>query len=360
MYNIIKNTNGTLKEKNNVILPTNDLNFKRIFASPENIKIIRGFLQDLAAYDPLGQLQIAEIKIETPYNFQDVNRLSSVHEDGMMLTEVDYACYDEDGIRFVLEMQKRDLNYLEERMFYNVGQKFGQLYAGDSDPKKSKYVSLRPVVAIVILEENHFKDDTAIHFFRPYDVRFGAYKKNLALGLEIYVELNKDISRLPKNLQFWFQYFRTGFVPEEAPYYLQEAAKMVETTSLTKEERDFADRLERAQQTYLLAVNTAQMKAEAFEQKKEAAEQKMAAEKKEMAVKKQEIIVKEQEIMVKEQEIVTKEQEIERKLNEVQLKAKSNTDKMLEVARASLASGLDIELIASITGLDENTIKNLK
>ena len=274
--------NSNMIKTRKVILPTNDLNFKRLFASPKHINISRGFLQDLASYDPIGSFSITEIQIETPYNFQEVNRLISIHEYDTMLTEVDYACYDKSGVRFMLEMQKYDQTFLEERIAYNVGQKFAQFYAKDATSKKPKYVELKPVIAVIILEENHFDDEVSIRFLRPHDARFDLYKKNLNLGLEIYVELGKDATRLPRNLRLWVEYFRTGYVCEEAPCYLKEAAKMIEMTSFTKEEKELAERIERAHETRLLNEYTAQLKREKNEEETKKFEQHIAKSKEEL------------------------------------------------------------------------------
>jgi len=258
---------NSIKESNQVFLPTNDLNFKRLFASPQFMNISKGFLQDLASYDPLGALQITDIKIETPYNFQEINQLVSERDKHLLTTEVDYACVDENGVRFVLEMQKRDQSYLEERVVYNVGQKFAQFYAKDPVTKESKYTSLQPVIAVVILNDNHFDDDIAIRFYRPHDARFDAYKRNLNLGLEIYVELKKDISMLPENLQLWMNYFRTGRAPAEAPDYIREAVFVSSVTAMTKEERRLADLIERGEQKRLAEDHA--IKQKAFEQGEE-------------------------------------------------------------------------------------------
>lgn len=243
-----------------ILMPTNDLNFKRLFASPQHINISTGFLQDLAEYDPLGYLKISSFTIETPYNFKDVNQLRIDSERDMMLTEVDYACVDEDGMRFMLEMQKRDLSYLEERIVYNVGQKYAQRYSLDAK-KHSKYSTLTPVIAVVILEDNHFNDDVAIRFMRPYDARHNVYKNSKNLGLEIYIEINKPADNLPKNLQYWLQYFRTGRVPKCAPDYINEAMTMSEISSLSKEERDLADLIERIEQKRIAEDLAAKNKA---------------------------------------------------------------------------------------------------
>jgi predicted transposase/invertase (TIGR01784 family) len=228
-----------------ILMPTNDLNFKRLFASPKHIQISKGFLQDLAEYDPLGYLQITSLEIETPYNFQDVNQLVVDNKYEMLYTEVDYACVDENGVRFMLEMQKNDQKYLEQRIAYNVGQKYAQYYASDVS-SDDKYAALQPVIAVIILEDNHFKDDIAIRFLRPHDARHDVYKNNKKLGLEIYIEINKDVGSLPQNLQYWIQYFRTGRVPKCAPDYITEAMVVSELSSLSKEEREIARRIEDA------------------------------------------------------------------------------------------------------------------
>ena len=284
--------NNTNKQRT-VILPTNDLNFKRLFASPELIHISKGFLQDLASYDPLASFSICSLTIETPYNFQEANRLnaSTFHRQNLLNTEVDYACMDKNGLRFMIEMQKKGHDYLEERILYNAGQKFAQKYAGNDRSSTNKYSSLRPVISVIILEDSYFKDDIPIRFLRPHDARFDVYKKNLNLGLEIYVELNKDTSKLPENLKLWIEYFRTGSTTKEAPRYLQEAVKMTEITQLTKEERELADLIEKLEQKRIAEDETIQRIArekgqqEGREEAQAMIESKVAEEKRETAKK---------------------------------------------------------------------------
>ena len=308
-------------EQNQVYLPTNDLNFKRLFASPQFMNISKGFLQDLAAYDPLALLQISEIRIETPYNFQEINQLISERDKSLLVTEVDYACVDEAGVRFMLEMQKRDQSYIEERVVYNVGQKFAQYYAKDPITKEPKYTSLQPVIAVVILDENHFDDETPIRFLRPHDARFNLYKRNRNLGLEIYIELRKDISKLPKNLQLWIEYFRTGTAPKEAPDYIQEAVFVSNVTAMTKEERRLADLIERGEQKRLAEDHFFQTK-----------------------------VIREAEEMIKKRVEQEVEQGIEQGIKQ----------RNLEIARASLLQGFDIETVSSITGLTYQALEQLK
>ena len=239
-----------IKDGNKVVLPYYDLVFKKTFSSPENIHISEGLLKDLAAYDPLGLMSVTSLEVETPYNFKDVNQLVADNPHDILTTEVDFACRDQNGVRFLLEMQIKALSYLEERLTYNVAQKYTQLY-GNVSKKDVKYQNLQPVISITILYDNYYNDPHAIRYLRPYDERIHAYKKNPNIGLEIVIELKKDISNLPLNLQHWIHYFKTGKALENAPSYIREAAKLTEITSYTKEERKLLDRIDRAQQTLL-------------------------------------------------------------------------------------------------------------
>ena len=196
-------------------------------------------------------MSITSLEVETPYNFKDVNQLIADNHNDILITEVDFACKDINGARYTVEMQIKGQTYLEERLAYNHSQKYAQLYA--NVPKdKIKYQELKPVILITILYDNYYEDHDVIRYLRPHDERIGAYKKNPNIGLEIVIELQKDISTLPTNLQHWIYYFRNGKVLTDAPSYIQEAAKLTEITAYTKEERDFLDKLDRAQQTRLV------------------------------------------------------------------------------------------------------------
>ena len=239
------------KDERKVVLPYFDLVFKKTFTSPENLHITEGFLDDLADYDPRGLMNLNhKLEAETPYNFADVNQLSVDSEHNILQTEADFACNDIDG-RYVIEVQIRGQTYLEVRLTYNTSQKFAQLY-GNVPKDEIKYKELKPVISITILYDNYYPDPHPIRYLRPYDERIHAYKKNPNIGLEIVIELNKDISNLPINLQHWIHYFKTGKALADAPSYIQEAAKLTEITSYTKEEREWLDRLDRAQQTRLV------------------------------------------------------------------------------------------------------------
>ena len=150
------------KDERKIILPYNDLVFKKTFASPENIHISEGLLSDLSAYDPLEAMTVTNLSIETPYNFKDINQLIIENSHGILITEVDFAATDISA-RYAVEMQVIGLAYLELRLTYNTSQKFTQLYA--NVPKsKVKYQELKPVISVTILYDNYYEDEHAIRY----------------------------------------------------------------------------------------------------------------------------------------------------------------------------------------------------
>ena len=93
------------KDGRKTVLPYYDLVFKKTFASPENIHISEGLLEDLSDYDPLGLMSVTSLEVETPYNFKDVNQLIADNHNEILITEVDFACKDINGARYTVEVQ---------------------------------------------------------------------------------------------------------------------------------------------------------------------------------------------------------------------------------------------------------------
>lgn len=62
------------------ILPTNDVVFKKLFASQQNMSILQSFVQDILGFD----LHISQIK--NPYHIEDFVKPDS---DTLLYTEVD-------------------------------------------------------------------------------------------------------------------------------------------------------------------------------------------------------------------------------------------------------------------------------
>jgi len=241
-------------DERTIVLPYYDIVFKKTFTTSENFHLTEALLTDVADYDPLGLMALANLKIDSPYNYKDVNQLLTQSINETLYTEVDFACSSDDKELIIVEMQIQVQPNLEKRLVFNTGLRFAQSYA-NVGKGEDKYRQLKAVISITILYDNLYDDEHPIRYFRPHDQRIGAYKNDKNLGLEIVIELKKDASKLPTNLQHWFHYFRTGKAKQDAPSYIKEAAKMAQISSYTKTERTLLDKFDRAQQLKVLYEN---------------------------------------------------------------------------------------------------------
>jgi len=119
----------------------------------------------------------------------------------------------------------------------------------------SRYASLRPVYSLNIVNFNMFLDDYPLRVFGLYDA-----KRRISLDREwmsvAYFELKKPLTET-EHQGYWRDYFLGNSLPKEAPDYLRKAAKLLDYTNLTQEERRMMDREEYAQSAYESELYTA-------------------------------------------------------------------------------------------------------
>ena len=327
--------------KSDRYLPTNDLAFRKMMTSPENIHISEGLLNDLAQNDPLKALQIDTLVNLSPYNSKQKNKLKNTDGKGILYTEVDYACADSGGAQFLIELQLYKETHLEKRILYNTSEKYTSNYGGKKRKEKQKtkrkkkklikYNSLRPVIAITILNESYYKDDPhPIRFLRPHDTSIDVYKKDLLMGLEIYLELDKDVTKQPKNIQDIFQFFRTGTTSATAADYLKEAADQMVKINYTPEEQRLADIYIRAQMKRI---------SEDDYVREEGREEGREEERKKAEVEKTELL---QQAKIEKAEL----------LQQAEVEKIANAKKMIE-------DNFSVEMVEHYTGLSAEKIKQL-
>ena len=239
-----------MKEKR--VLATEDLVFKKVFASPQYSHILAGFINDILGLD------VTEVSLEDTYNIQ-----SFYDEKGnadLRYTQVDVLARLRDGSLVGIEMQvykqalyrERALLYTAQNYVGNYGKQ--DLMVADTAYRRAdaKYSALRPVYSICIMLENEFlEDDQPIHHFILYDKENEMiYKKvnHQDLLNIVFLELKKSSSKMQGNIKEWFDYFMRGEVSEKAPNYVQEACKVASYQRLSKKEKDMIDAKEKREQ----------------------------------------------------------------------------------------------------------------
>ena len=275
--------------------------FSKVFASKGNEDILKGLLKDT-----LG-LEIESLEIESPYNIEDFLRKST---NVLLYTEVDVAARLEDGRAVSVEIQLQPHAFFFERALYYLCSRFIQGYAKEDTfeqsviERRSKYSSLKETHELCILGFTYFADDDdVIHRFGMYDKE---HESEASKGSEVsllnlaFLELTKKRKDV-NNVKHWLDYFSNGKVSDDAPSYILKAQGIADKSSLTPKEAEVLTREERSQATADAILDARWLGG---------------------------------------------------------LEQGSN-NKAVEVAKAALAKGIDLETIQEITGLDEKTIRQL-
>ena len=249
-----------MNKNEKVILPTNDLAFKKIFASPEYKDVLIGLINDFY------NLDIVDVHIDNPYDIKEFTE----QNNGYLFTEVDIICTDSNNQKYTIEMQLRKVEFFIERSLYYLFSKYVNSYGVESLMRNpaSKYSALYPTYSINILDFTQFNDKKPIHKFSLYDLENKmklSSPENIILG---YFEIGKDTTELNQNLKYWKDFFTTGKVSENAPKYIKKAGEVIDRNNFSREERKMIDRMEKiredaiAREIYVKNEGRAEGKAE--------------------------------------------------------------------------------------------------
>ena len=203
---------------------TNDLAFKKAFASQSNVNTIIGLAKDILNID------IKEISFKQPYSIDSyIKMIKEKQFAAFQQTIRDIsanAVIENKGANFTVELQVRESkNYLSRSLYYQA-----QEYS--EDYKVNKYISLKPTYSINIMGYNIFKQDSdGLRIFELWD-RYHNESHPIAFK-EAYFEYNK--SNLFTNTQYyWKDYFLDKTLSDNVPEYIKHAAKIVDYANLEK------------------------------------------------------------------------------------------------------------------------------
>ena len=208
--------------------PTNDLAFKKVLGSNENIHILEGFIRDFFSIDPKG------LTVENPYSIKAYKELIKDEETFRLRLTISDISAVMDFADYRSELQIRKENYFDERSLYYPLDKFVGRYKIVPE-KESGFARLRPMYAMHILGYNHIpEDDDALRIFQLYDpVRNKHFpKKLLSIG---YFELLKPNVET-ENQRQWQNYFLQKPLSDNAPDYIKDAMQIINEANMDKEE----------------------------------------------------------------------------------------------------------------------------
>ena len=221
-----------------VVLPTHDLAFKKLLASPDHKTVAQGFIQTFFDLN----INLADIAIVNPYaiipnpDHHDPHRLIETFRDITFTVPV---------ADLTVELQVRRLAHFEARALYYTFDLFTSHFHEPGPPTPDShrhYASLRPVYSVNVLKYAHFDCRHAVHMFEPTDTLWPDEALKLDWWRAGFVEIHRDKTEFATETQrLWCQFLATGQAPPGAPDYLDEAANMISYMNLTREEQAVID-----------------------------------------------------------------------------------------------------------------------
>jgi hypothetical protein len=226
--------------------PTNDLIFRKTFASKGNEDILAGLAKDFFLLEP------KKITINNPYSIENYYEVIDGEKQITMretIKDVSASFETEDFIS-ELQVQARP-NYPARALFYalsayaaNYGLNSGETI-GPKGRKPNKYSALRNIYSLNFLGFEPYADDRPFRIYQFYDVE-GARPhapENVFVGYFEYRKMNN----LPPPHKHWSDYINGLPLAPDAPDYIKKAVDYMDYVNLSEEERRVIDAAERWQ-----------------------------------------------------------------------------------------------------------------
>ena len=174
--------------------PTNDVVFRTLFGSNDNLDLLVAFLSSILGIS----IKMAVIK----------NLFNLANYPGDKTTVVDIKAQDGNGTWYNVELQMRGhIDYGKRALYYLCKIYVDQLEEGQD------YLELNTAIGIHILGFSMFDDDRAVHRFVYKDTQTGEAPEQLGHLQLIFVELpkfRKDWSEIISDLDKWIAFLKKG------------------------------------------------------------------------------------------------------------------------------------------------------
>ena len=195
---------------NRFLDPKNDMAFKRIFGTEKNKDILMHFLNDVLG--PRDGIYIIDVEFLSP--IQDPEVLAKKQ------SIVDVLCKDQNGRKYIIEMQVAKRHGFESRAQYYAA----KAYASQMN-KGGKYADLKEVIFIAILDYEVFPKKE--HYKSNHTIRDDITNERDLDGLRfVFIELprfDKKLDELTTIIEKWCYFFKNA--PETTVQELAQITK---------------------------------------------------------------------------------------------------------------------------------------
>ena len=317
--------------------PRNDIAFKKIFGTEKNKDILLKFLNDVIVTS--DKKKIKEVTLLNPIQHPEImSKKQSI---------VDVLCEDEDGIKYIVEMQVAKVGGFEKRAQYYAA----KAYSSQPD-KGDTYSHLKEVIFLAITEYVMFpkkEDYKSVHVILDNKT----YERDLKDFSFTFIELlkfnKKEIKELKNNEERWVYFFKNADNPENIEELLKNSDEVIKKAYEELEAHNWTNE-------ELVAYEAAEKvakdaKAREAYVRDEAREEGLKEGKAEgLKEGKAEGLKEGRAEGLKEGKTEGLKEGIE----------KGRVERDYEIARNLILTGLDIKTISETTGLTESEVEKLK
>ena len=215
--------------------PKNDLAFKKIFGNENKKEILISFLNSVLDFK--DEKTIVSVSLDNPYQLPDIKELKE--------TILDIKATNQNGDKFIVEMQKKDLSNFDKRSLYYTA----KAYVSQID-KGEEIINLKKVYYIALLDFNMFENKNYIS--RHLIINQETTTQDLKDFEFTFVELKKfdiKLEDLNTTIDKWIYFINNAssfdLIPKqyEDIKEFQEAFQIANKYSWNKKELEYYDRV---------------------------------------------------------------------------------------------------------------------
>ena len=232
--------------------PKNDLAFKKIFGNENKKEILISFLNSVLDFK--DEKTIVSVTLDNPYQLPDIQELKE--------TILDIKATNQNGDKFIVEMQKKDLsNFAKRSLYYTSKAYVSQIEKGE------EIINLKKVYYIAILNFDMFENKNYIS--RHLIINQETTTQDLKDFEFTFIELKKfdtKLEDLNTTIDKWIYFINNAssfdLIPKEYEDIkeFQEAFQIANKYSWNKKELEYYDSMDLKQADDKNALETAEKK----------------------------------------------------------------------------------------------------
>lgn len=201
--------------------PKNDLAFKKIFGDENKKEILMSFLNSVLDFK--NEKTIVDVSVANPYQVPKIPELKD--------TILDIKATNQNGDKFIVEMQKKNLGDFDKRSLYYTAKAYIEQLDSSQD-----YARLKKVYFIGILDFNIFKNQEYISRHLIINQQTNTQDiKDFEFSFVELKKFDKTLSQLSTTLDKWIYFVKNAASLDLVPNELQDVNELKEAFTIANQ-----------------------------------------------------------------------------------------------------------------------------